>query len=184
MRLTDFFSKYCFGEGIGGRPGGGCQQQPEKRHCPFNSVWRHYLFNGVCHLFISRRIPPYPAGYSRGVICRGGLYPTAMLIDLILPGASYQIGVFLPLMITNSLIVWRSGIRFHKESKPKMIGDLVCHILGFLASDFAGGRCSWIWGSGTLWDIKCRCCESGGWDSSAVCRVYSTGIFGGAAAQI
>ncbi|MGI5895906.1 MAG: Rnf-Nqr domain containing protein [Oscillospiraceae bacterium] len=104
--------------------------------------------------FISKRIP-HTLRVILGVLFAGVVYiPTAMLIDLVLPGASYQIGVFLPLMITNSLIVWRSESRFHRESKPRMIGDLICHILGFLAVISLVGAVREIWGSGTLWDVK------------------------------
>ena len=74
-----------------------------------------------------------------------------MLIDLWFPGTSYQLGVFLPLMITNSLIVWRSESRFHKETKPRMALDLFFHILGFWAVICVVGAVREVWGNGTLW---------------------------------
>ena len=86
------------------------------------------------------------------VAISGGLYiPVAMLIDLWFPDAAYQLGVFLPLMITNPLIIWRSESRFFREKKPRMVFDLFCHIAGFWAVICLIGTVREIWGSGTLW---------------------------------
>ena len=102
--------------------------------------------------FIPKKIP-HALRVIMAILFAGVLYiPTAMLVDLWFPGVSYQLGVFLPLMITNSLIVWRSESRFHKESKPRMAGDLVCHILGFWGVICLVGAVREIWGNGTLWN--------------------------------
>ena len=102
--------------------------------------------------FIPKSIP-HSLRVIIAVLFAGALYiPTSMLIDLWFPGTSYQLGVFLPLMITNSLIVWRSESRFHKEKKSRMALDLFFHILGFWAVICVVGAVREIWGNGTLWE--------------------------------
>lgn len=101
--------------------------------------------------FVPKRVP-HTIRVIISVLLAAALYvPVAMLVDWWFPGSSYQIGVFVPLMITNSLVVWRSESRFHKEGRPRMIGDLVCHILGFFAVIAVVGAVRELWGAGTLW---------------------------------
>ena len=102
--------------------------------------------------FISKKIP-HTLRVIMAVLFAGALYiPTAMLVELWFPGVVYQLGVFLPLMTTNSLIVWRSESRFHKEKKAQMTVDLFFHILGFWAVICVIGAVREIWGNGTLWN--------------------------------
>ncbi len=102
--------------------------------------------------FIPKKIP-HTIRVIMAVLLAGVLYiPTAMLIDYLLPGTSYQLGVFMPLMITNSLVVWRSESRFHKEKRPRMAVDLFFHILGFWAVICIVGAAREIWGNGTIWE--------------------------------
>ncbi len=101
--------------------------------------------------FVSRKIP-HTLRVIIAVVFAAALYiPAAMLVDLWFPGISYQLGVFLPLLITNSLIVWRSDSRFHREKKGMMAFDLLFHILGFWVVICFVGAVREMWGSGTLW---------------------------------
>lgn len=42
-----------------------------------------------------------------------------------------KLGIMFPLLIANSLILTRSETRFFRESKGRMIADVMSHILGF-----------------------------------------------------
>lgn len=104
----------------------------------------------IASFFPSRM--PHTLRVIFAVAISGGLYiPVAMLIDLWFPDAAYQLGIFLPLMITNPLIIWRSESRFFQEKKGFMILDLLLHILGFWAVICLVGAARELWGSGTLW---------------------------------
>ena len=109
------------------------------------------FFTVLAVSFVPKRIP-HTIRVIISVLLAAVLYiPIAMLVDLWFPGSSYQIGVFVPLMITNSLVVWRSESRFHKEGRSRMIGDLICHILGFFVVIAVVGAVRELWGAGTLW---------------------------------
>jgi len=49
----------------------------------------------------------------------------------IFPKQVEQIGIILPLLITNSLIVSKTETRFFRKTKGKMIFDVLFHIIGF-----------------------------------------------------
>lgn len=57
--------------------------------------------------------------------------PTAMYMDYLYPETVFRLGVFLPLLVANSLIVVKSESRFYKRKKSHMIIDLICHVVGF-----------------------------------------------------
>ena len=81
----------------------------------------------------------------------GAIYiPTAMMLDTLFPAQTYRLGIFLPLMVTNSLIIWRSESRFHKETRPRMAVDLLFHILGFAVVICLAGVIKEVLGSGTF----------------------------------
>ena len=110
------------------------------------------FFTVLLSSFISKKMP-YSLRVIIGVLIAGVVYiPTAMLIDLIFPGVSYQLGIFLPLMATNSLIVWRNESRFQKEERKAMTLDLLFHILGFTVVIFIMGYIRELWGMGTIWE--------------------------------
>lgn len=58
--------------------------------------------------------------------------PTAMYMDYLFPQTVFRLGAFLPLLISNSLIVVQGERRFFKRSRAFMITDLFCHCFGFL----------------------------------------------------
>ena len=76
--------------------------------------------------------------------------PTAMLLDYCFPSQTYRLGIFLPLMVTNSLIIWRSESRFHKETRPRMAVDLLFHVLGFAIVICLAGFIRELFGNGAL----------------------------------
>lgn len=58
--------------------------------------------------------------------------PTAILMNFLFPQTIFAIGVFLPLLVANSLIVVKSESRFHKRRRSYMMADLFFHCVGFL----------------------------------------------------
>lgn len=101
--------------------------------------------------FVSRRLP-----YSIRVILYTMLasvvfIPVSLLIEKMLPGAIYKVGVFLPLLVTNSLIVAKSESRFFKRKRGAMVVSLISYLLGFLVVICLVGFIREILGNATLW---------------------------------
>ena len=63
----------------------------------------------------------------------GSVYyiPTVLLLEKFFPLTVELIGIYMPLMITNSLIFSKTESRFYLESKPKMLIDVIVFIAGF-----------------------------------------------------
>ena len=80
--------------------------------------------------------------------------PTAMLIDLIFEDALYTTGIFLPLLVANSLIVVKSESRFHKHNKGYMAVDVFSHTVGFFIVIVLIGLIREFFGSGTLFGVS------------------------------
>lgn len=60
------------------------------------------------------------------------VYVPVISIELqLFPTEVKQIGIMLPLLITNSLIVSRSELRFFRKTKGRMILDVISFVLGF-----------------------------------------------------
>lgn len=88
-------------------------------------------------VLISSYIPkviPYTIRTILYVVIACGIFvPTAMYLDSLFPETAFGLGVFLPLLVVNSLIVVKSESRFHKKTKGGMILDLFFHCAGFFA---------------------------------------------------
>ena len=57
--------------------------------------------------------------------------PSAMLAELIFPGSQERLGIYLPLLITNSMIVQIGDTNMERENKNELIKDILIVILGF-----------------------------------------------------
>lgn len=57
--------------------------------------------------------------------------PVQLLLEITFPGELAALGVFIPVLIINPLIVIRSEQRFFKQPKERMLADLLMHVLGF-----------------------------------------------------
>ncbi len=100
--------------------------------------------------FIPRRIPYTVRTILYTLIACGVFAPTAMLMDQLFPGTVLRVGVFLPLLVANSLIVVKSESRFHKQSMGRMILDLFCNTLGFCLAILVVGILRELVGSGSF----------------------------------
>lgn len=104
--------------------------------------------------FISKRIPYTIRTILYALIGCVIFVPTAMLIDLIFEDALYTTGIFLPLLVANSLIVVKSESRFHKHNKGYMAVDVFSHTVGFFIVIVLIGLIREFFGSGTLFGVS------------------------------
>jgi len=115
-------------------------------------VFTIITFFGV---LISRTIPdsvPYVLKAIINTMIAAGLFiPASMLIRYIFPDIIVVLGIFLPILVTNSLVVQKSGSRFHKENMTDMILDLGSHILGFNLVICLVGLVREFLGTGMIW---------------------------------
>ncbi len=81
------------------------------------------------------------------------LIPTTWLLTKWFSFDVYNVGVFLPLLIANSVIVRKSETRFFVQKKPAMVFDLICSIGGFMWVICLVGALREVVGNGTLWSV-------------------------------
>ncbi len=80
--------------------------------------------------------------------------PTEFLLErLFEPLAIYNVGIFLPLMVANSLIVRKSETRFFVQKRGAMLVDLLCSVIGFMWVICLVGALRELLGNGTLWNV-------------------------------
>lgn len=78
--------------------------------------------------------------------------PTALLVEKLLPGSTFNLGIYLPLLGTNSLIVQKSGSRFYKMTPKEMLRQLICSVAGFFWVVMAVSIVREVLGRGTFLD--------------------------------
>lgn len=57
--------------------------------------------------------------------------PTIILLEQIMPNSLGEVGIYVPLLVANSLIVVKAETRFFKRSKGYMMLDVISYIMGF-----------------------------------------------------
>lgn len=121
-----------------------------------NSLLLGLAFMGITILtvffssFIPRRIP-YTVRTILYILVACAFYvPVAMLMEYLFPGGPLRAGVFLPLLVANSLIIVKSESRFHRQKRGRMLFDLLCSTLGFLGVIVLLGAVRELLGRGTL----------------------------------
>lgn len=82
------------------------------------------------------RLVPRTIAYTFRVILNALLasvvfIPTAILVETLFPGVLFHLGIYLPLLVTNSLIVQKSGSRYHATTAKEMFWQLSCTMIGF-----------------------------------------------------
>ncbi len=100
--------------------------------------------------FVTKKIPYTIRSIIYTLIACAVFVPTAMFMEYLYPESVFKLGVFLPLLVANSLIVVKSESRFHKHKKGYMIFDLICHTIGFLLVIVLVGIIRELFGSGTF----------------------------------
>ncbi|MCM1023894.1 MAG: hypothetical protein NC395_07525 [Prevotella sp.] len=76
--------------------------------------------------------------------------PAVILLEYLMPDSVEAMGIFFPLLITNSFIVTRSESIFFTETKGKMLLDIVFCILGYDAAVLIFAAVREILASGTI----------------------------------
>ncbi len=104
--------------------------------------------------FVSKKLP-YTIRVIIYVLFASLVYiPTEFLLEqLFEPLAIYNVGIFLPLMVANSLIVRKSETRFFVQKKGPMVLDLLCSVIGFMWVICLVGAIRELFGNGTIWNI-------------------------------
>lgn len=108
------------------------------------------FFTVLISSFVPKQIPYSIRIIIYTLLACGIFVPTAMYMDFLFPATVFKVGVFLPLLVANSLIVVKSESRFHKRKKSHMIFDLICHTIGFFAVIVLVGTLRELFGSGTF----------------------------------
>lgn len=108
------------------------------------------FFAVVASSFVSKKIPYTVRTIIYTMIACVIFIPTAMLLELWFKESLMKLGVFVPLLVANSLIVVKSETRFHKHSKGTMIFDLICHMIGFFMVIVTVGTIREFLGEGKL----------------------------------
>ncbi|MBP1559664.1 MAG: electron transport complex subunit E [Oscillospiraceae bacterium] len=75
--------------------------------------------------------------------------PSVIILNSVIPGEISKMGIFFPLLITNSLIISRSETIFFRESKGQMILDIVFCIIGYDAAVLLYGLIREVLSAGT-----------------------------------
>lgn len=100
--------------------------------------------------FIPKRLP-YTIRVILYVVFACLVYiPTVWLLNMWLPYGVFSVGIFLPLLAANSLIVRKSETRFFTQKKPAMLLDLFCSVIGFAWVICLVGAVREVLGNGTL----------------------------------
>ena len=78
--------------------------------------------------------------------------PASIALEYFIPEQIERMGIFFPLLIINSFIIFRSESIFFLESKGKMMLDIFFCIVGYDAAVLLYGIIREIIGSGTAWE--------------------------------
>ena len=57
--------------------------------------------------------------------------PVVIFAKMLFPNEVAALGIFIPLLITNSLIVSKTELRFFRKTKGRMVIDVISYIIGF-----------------------------------------------------
>lgn len=103
--------------------------------------------------FIPKRIPYTLRTILYTLIACGVFVPTAMWMSHMFPDSLSKVGVFLPLLVANSLIVVKSESRFYKHRRGYMAVDLLSNCIGFFLVILVVGVLRELLGSGSFFGI-------------------------------
>ena len=108
------------------------------------------FFTIAVSYFIPKGIPYTIRVIGNAIIASLIFIPSAMLVERMLPGSIQSLGIYLPLLATNSLIIQKSESRFHKMKYSTMLLQLLCNAGGFFLVVTVVGSIRELLGSGTL----------------------------------
>ena len=100
--------------------------------------------------FLPRKIPYTIRVIANAMVAALLFIPAAMLLERRFPESIFNLGIYLPLLVTNSLIVQKSESRYHQERFFVMLAQLITAALGFAAAACAVGALREVLGKGAL----------------------------------
>ncbi|MGI5893237.1 MAG: Rnf-Nqr domain containing protein [Candidatus Merdivicinus sp.] len=111
------------------------------------------VFTICITFFIPKKLPYTIRVILNAAIATFLFIPLSLLIRQKWPEMILSLGVYLPLLATNSLIVQKSESRYHHESFPVMLIQLLSACLGFTVTAFLVALVRELFGKGTLFGI-------------------------------
>lgn len=111
------------------------------------------FFTVLVSSFIPKKLPYTIRAIMHTVLAAILFIPVSYFLQGYFPEAVYKAGIFLPLLVTNSLIVSKGESRFFKKTRGVMAVDLLSHVLGFSLVACIVGTIREILGSGSFWEI-------------------------------
>ncbi len=106
----------------------------------------------LCASFIPKKLPYTLRILSYALISCVLYIPLSLACRAMDAHTFYNIGVFLPLLTVNSLIVSRSETQFLRYSRSRMLGEVLCDCIGFTLVILLCGMIREAFGNNTLWD--------------------------------
>lgn len=108
------------------------------------------LLSILLTFFIPRRIPYTIRVIANAIVASLLFIPAVLLLEHFFPESIFNLGIYLPLLVTNSLIVQKSESRYHQEKLPVMLAQLLAAAAGFALAACAVGALRELLGKGTL----------------------------------
>ncbi len=112
------------------------------------------FFTIAISYFIPKGIPYTIRVIGNAIIASLLFIPSTMLVERMLPGSTQNLGIYLPLLVTNSLIIQKSESRFHKMKYPSMLLQLLCNTAGFFLVVTVVGSIREILGNGSIFGVS------------------------------
>jgi len=108
------------------------------------------FFTILIAYFIPKNIPYTFRVIGNAAIAALLFVPAAMLVEKLIPGSVQNLGIYLPLLATNSLIIQKSESRFHKMDFVSMLLRIFCNCIGFSIVALAVSLIREIMGNGSI----------------------------------
>lgn len=111
------------------------------------------FFTITVSYFIPKNIPYTFRVIGNAIIASLIFIPSVLLVGIMIPGSIQNLGIYLPLLATNSLIIQKSESRFHKMDFSSMLFQLLCNAAGFFLVVSVVGGIRELLGNGTVLGI-------------------------------
>lgn len=108
------------------------------------------FFTVLTTLFVPKRLPYTFRVIANALVASLFYIPAAMYVEHLFPGSQFNLGIYLPLLVVNSLIVQKSESRFHKQPFLQMLLQLFCNIVGFFLVTFVVSAIREVLGKATF----------------------------------
>ena len=123
-----------------------------KNACLLGLAFAVITFVTVVLLSFLPKKTPYTIRAIAAVLLACGVFiPTSLWCRDLFPGNVQQVGIFLPLLVTNSVLVGKTEESLLHLPKKKMLGKLITYILGFEVVILLTGVIRELLAYNTLW---------------------------------